>query len=51
MIIPVLTLNSLLMLLLSSADFFSKFAFSKDSFRNAIGVSNSLDPDQDQHSV
>ena len=30
------------MLLVSSADFFSK---------NAISVSNSLDPDQDQHSV
>ena len=25
--------------------------FSENSFRNAIRVSNSLDPDQDQHSV
>ena len=30
---------------LSSADF-SKSIFSKNSFRNAISVSNSLDPDQ-----
>ena len=31
--------------------FFSTLAFSKNSFRNTIGVSNSLDPDQDQQSV
>ena len=31
---------------LSSADFFSKSTFSKNSFRNAFGVSNTLDPDQ-----
>ena len=31
--------------------FFSKLTFSKSSFGNAIKVSNSLDPDQDQHSV
>ena len=34
------------MLLLSSADFFSKSFFSSNSFRNIIRVSNSLDPDQ-----
>ena len=32
---------------LSSA-FFSKLAFSKNSFSNAIRMSNSLDPDQDR---
>ena len=31
--------------------FFSKLTFSKASFRNTIRVSNSLDPDQDQHIV
>ena len=31
---------------LSSAYFFPKSTFSNNSFRNAIGVSNSLDPDQ-----
>ena len=31
---------------LLSADYFSKSTFSKNSFRNTIGVSNSLDPDQ-----
>ena len=36
---------------LSSADFFLKSTFSKNSFRNTIRVSNSLDPYQDQHSV
>ena len=37
---------------LSSADFlFSKSTFSKYSFRNTMRVSNSLDPDQDRHSV
>ena len=39
------------MILVSSADFFSKLTFSKNSFRNTIRVSNSLDPDQDLHSV
>ena len=39
------------MLLLSSADFFSKLTFSKYSFWNAIRVSNGLDPDQDRHFV
>ena len=29
---------------------FFKVIFSKDSFRNTIRVSNSLDPDQDRHS-
>ena len=38
------------MLLMSSADFFSKLTFLKSSFRN-IRVSNRLDPDQDQCSV
>ena len=36
---------------LLSADFFSKLTFSKNSFRNSIRVSNSLDSDQDRHSV
>ena len=35
------------MLLLSSADFFTKLPFSKNSFRNRIRFSNSLDPDKD----
>ena len=40
------------MLLLSSVDFFQNdFFSSKNSFRNTIRVSNSLDPYQDQHSV
>ena len=39
------------MLLLSSADFFSKLTFSKKSFRNIIRLSNGLDPDQDRHFV
>ena len=30
---------------LLSTDFFSKLAFSKNSFRNTIKVSHSLDPD------
>ena len=30
------------MLLLSSADFFSKFTLKKNSFRNTIGMSNGL---------
>ena len=44
-------LRSLFMLLLLSADFFSKFIFSKNLFKNTIRVSNNLDPDQDTHSV
>ena len=39
------------MLLLSSADVFSKSTFSYNSFRNTIRVSNGLDPDQDRRSV
>ena len=39
------------MLLLSSPNFFSKLTFSKNSFRNTIRVSNSLDQDQDRHFV
>ena len=39
------------MLLLLSADFFSKLNFSKNSFRKYIRVSKSLDPDQDKYSV
>ena len=35
----------------SSADFFSKSTFSKNSFRNTIIVSNRLDPDQARHFV
>ena len=35
------------MILLSPADFFKIYYF-KDSFRNTIRVSNSLDPDQDR---
>ena len=38
------------MILPLSADFF-KIIFSKNSFRNTIRVSNSLDPDQDRRSV
>ena len=34
-------------LLLSSADFFSKLTFSKNSFRNTIRVSKCLNPYQD----
>ena len=37
--------------MLSSADFFSKLTFLKNSFRNIISLSNSLDPDQDGHPV
>ena len=40
--------GQIFMLLLLSADFFfQNYLFSKNSFR----VSNSLDPDQDRHSV
>ena len=39
------------MLLLSSADFFSKLTFSENSSQNTVRVSTSLDPDQDRHSV
>ena len=35
----------------SSADFFSKLTFSKNSFRNTIRINNFLDPDQGQHFV
>ena len=35
---------------MSSADFFQNSLFSKYSFRSAIRVSNSLDPDKDLHS-
>ena len=38
------------MFLMSFADFF-KIDFLKKSFRNIVGVSNELDPDQDLHSV
>ena len=34
-----------------SANFFSIYALSKNSFRNTIRVSNSLDPDQAGYSV
>ena len=33
---------------LPSADFFSKYTFSKNTFMNPIRVSNSLDPNQDR---
>ena len=36
---------------LLSAAFFFKLFFLENSFRNIIRVSNSLDPDQDRHSV
>ena len=36
---------------LSSADCFLKSTFSKNSFKNTIRVSNSLDPDQARHYV
>ena len=36
---------------LSSADVFLKITFSKNSFRNTIKVSNSLNPDQARHFV
>ena len=39
------------MLMLLSADFFSKSTFCKNSFRNTIRVSNFLDPDQARHFV
>ena len=38
-------------MLLLSADFFFKINFFKNSFRNTIRMSNSLDPDQDIHFV
>ena len=37
--------------MLLSFDFFSKFTFSKEFFRNTIRVSNSLDLNQDSFSV
>ena len=36
---------------LSYADFFKNQLFSKNSFRNTISVSNSLDPEQAGHFV
>ena len=36
---------------LESADFFQYSTFLKNSFRNRIRVSNSLDPDRARHSV
>ena len=40
------------MIFLPSADFFfPKLVIKKISFRNTIGVSNGLDPDEDRHSV
>ena len=39
------------MLFLSSADFFSKSTFTKNSFRNTIRLSNRLDQDQARHLV
>ena len=43
-------LGNFFIALRSSTDF-SKLTFSKKSFRNTIGVSYSLGPDQDRHSV
>ena len=43
---PPLILCLLLHAFLSYADVFSKSSFSKNSLRNAIRVTNSLDPDQ-----
>ena len=40
-------LNYFVKLLLSADYSFSKITFSKNSFRNTVRVSNSLDPDQD----
>ena len=37
--------------MLSSADFFQNYFFSKNSFKNTFSVSNGLDLDQDGHSV
>ena len=36
---------------MSSADFFSKSTFMKNSFRNTIRLSNTLDSDQARHFV
>ena len=36
---------------MSSDDFFQNHFFQKNSFRNTIRVSNSLDPGQARHSV
>ena len=43
--------NFLYKFVLSSTDFFFKIKFLKNSFRNSIRVSNSLDPDQDQQNA
>ena len=42
---------NLIFLLFCRLQFFSKLTSSKNCFRNIIGVSNSLDPDQAQHFV
>ena len=39
------------MLMLLSADFFSKLTFLTNSLRNTIRASNGLDPDQEWRSV
>ena len=39
------------MLMLSSAECFSKLVLSEKIFKNTFRVSNSLDPDQDRHKV
>ena len=39
------------MFLFSSADFLQNYVFKNKPPRTTIGVSNSLDPDQDRHSV
>ena len=44
-------LGNLVSFFLPSADFFSKSTSSKNSFKNTITLSNSLDPDQARHLV
>ena len=39
------------MFLFSSADFLQNYVFTSKPPRTTIGLSNSLDPDQDRHSV
>ena len=46
-----LHLRELFMFLFSSADFLQNFVFTNKPLGITIGVSNSLDPDQDRHSV
>ena len=48
---PLCMLGKFSFFLLSSADFFSKLTFSRNNFRNIIGVTNCLDPDQNRHSI